>query len=81
MNGVNIGVTVTRDDGTPVARISIRSSTYHSEAGFTISGTDAYGRRANVFTPGTDRADAEAVKANLLDGRPPFDGPRWRCSL
>jgi hypothetical protein len=52
-------------------RFQIRESSYRGQAGHTISGTDAQGRKPKVFTD-RGRADAEQVKANLQAGKEPF---------
>lgn len=49
------------------SRLAIRQHTYRGEAGFTVSGTDAYGRRGiSIFT--TTRASAERMRDLLRRG-------------
>jgi hypothetical protein len=48
------------------ARLSIRPKVYRGRDGFSISGTDAHGRRTRIFTE--TRSSAEHIRAKVRAG-------------
>ena len=62
------------EPGDVSARLQIRAKNYGGQDGFVITGTDTFGRRVSVFSPGS-KEEAEQVRDRIKAGGPAFGEP------